>query len=86
MWQRLGRRKISWDFVVLGKVTRNRGRFVVLGSSGDDRLVDLICLALTMSKLRFTSPSDMSSAWVLSDKWRITAFMGFIRLWEECVV
>jgi hypothetical protein len=27
MWQRAVKRKISWDFAVLGKVMRNRGRF-----------------------------------------------------------
>jgi hypothetical protein len=39
MWQRLGRWKISWDFAVLGKVTRKRGRFIILDSSGGDRRV-----------------------------------------------
>jgi hypothetical protein len=28
MWQRAVKRKISWDFAVLGKVMRNRGRFL----------------------------------------------------------
>jgi hypothetical protein len=28
MWQRLCRWKVSWNFAVLGKVTRKRGRFV----------------------------------------------------------
>jgi hypothetical protein len=32
MWQRLGRWKIPWDFAVLGKVTRKRGRFVAFDS------------------------------------------------------
>jgi hypothetical protein len=62
MWQRLGRRKISWDFVVLGKVTRNGGRFMILDSSGGDRWVAVICFTLTTSKLRLTSPSEIPSA------------------------
>jgi hypothetical protein len=77
MWQRLGRRKISWDFAVLGKVIRKRGRFVVLGSTGDDRRVVVICFTLTTSKPRFTSPSDMFCAGVLSGKWCITTFICF---------
>jgi hypothetical protein len=36
MWQRHGRWKISWDFAVLGKVMRNRGRFMILDPSGGD--------------------------------------------------
>jgi hypothetical protein len=67
-------------FSVRGKVTRKRGRFVILGSSGDDRRVVVICLMLTTSKPRFTGPSDMSSAGVLSGRWRITAFIGFSEL------
>jgi hypothetical protein len=42
MWQWLGRWKISWDFVVLGKVTRKRGRFVIMDSSGGDSRVVVI--------------------------------------------
>jgi hypothetical protein len=42
MWQRLGRRKIFWDFAVLGKVTRKRARFLILDSSGGDRRVVVI--------------------------------------------
>jgi hypothetical protein len=76
MWQRLGRRKISWDFAVLGKVIRNRGRFVILGSSGDDRREVVICLTLNTSKPSSTSPSDISTARVFKGKWRITALIG----------
>jgi hypothetical protein len=83
MWQRLGRRKISWDFAVLGKVMRKRGRFVVFGSSGDDRRMVVICLTLTTSKPWFTSPSAMSCAGVLRGKCRITAFMGFSDFGEK---
>jgi hypothetical protein len=32
MWQRLDRRKISWDFAVLGRVTRNRLRYMISNS------------------------------------------------------
>jgi hypothetical protein len=60
MWQRLGRRKISWDFGVLGKVTRKSGRVKTLVSSGGDRRVVVICVTLITSKPRLTSPSEMS--------------------------
>jgi hypothetical protein len=86
MWQRLGRRKISWDFAVLGKVTRKRGRFVVLGSSGDDRRVVVICLTLTTSKPRFTSPSDMSLCWDVKRQVSYHRLYWFFRFREEGVV
>jgi hypothetical protein len=76
-WQRLGRWKISWDFAVLSKVTRNMGRFMILDSSGGDRRVAVICLTLPTSKPRLTSPSEIFSAVVLCSRWRITAFVGF---------
>jgi hypothetical protein len=31
-WQRLGRRKISWDFGALGKVIKKSGRVIILVS------------------------------------------------------
>jgi hypothetical protein len=68
MWQRLGSRKISWDFAILGKVIRKRWRFMVFHPSGGDGLVAVICLTLITSKLRLTSPSDMFSAEVLCDR------------------
>jgi hypothetical protein len=37
VWQRLDKRKISCDFVVLGKVMRNRSRFKILDFSGVER-------------------------------------------------
>jgi hypothetical protein len=77
MWQRLGRRKISWDFAVLGKVTRKRSRVITLDSSGSDRRVVVICLTLTTSKPRLANPSEIPSAGVPCGKWRITAFIGF---------
>jgi hypothetical protein len=73
MWQRLGRRKVSWDFSVFGKVTRKRDRLMTLGSSGGDRRVAVICLTLTTSKPRLTSPSEISTAGVSCGRWR----MGF---------
>jgi hypothetical protein len=42
MWQRLGRRKISWDFGVLDKVTGKSGRVMILVSLGGDRRVVVI--------------------------------------------
>jgi hypothetical protein len=57
---------------------RNRGRFLVVAvSSEDDRRVVVICLTLRTSRLRVTSPSQMSAAGVSIGRWHITAFMGF---------
>jgi hypothetical protein len=40
MWQRLDNLKISWDFPVLDRVTRNNGTvFVDVPSVGDRRVV-----------------------------------------------
>jgi hypothetical protein len=55
MWQRLESLKKSWDFVVLGRVIRNRGRIMYVVASGDRRAVD-ICPTLMTSKPRSTSP------------------------------
>jgi hypothetical protein len=78
MWQRLGRWNISCDLAVLGKVMRDRRRFLVVDVSlGDDRRVVVICLTLRTSKPRFIRPSEMSLAVVSGGRWRITAFMGF---------
>jgi hypothetical protein len=74
---------ISWDSGVLGEVIRKRGRFTVDVPSGDDQQVADICLALITSKPRFTNPSEMSSAGVLSGRWHITAFIGFWDLWKK---
>jgi hypothetical protein len=77
MWQRTVKGKITWDFAVLGKVMRNRGRFLDrVPSDGDRRVVD-ICLTLMMSKPRSISPSEMSCAGVFRGRWRITALTGF---------
>jgi hypothetical protein len=77
MWQRLGRLKMSCDFAVLGKVIRNKGRFLVVDSSEGDLRVVVICLTLTMSNRRFSSPSEISLAAVLDGRWRIMAIMDF---------
>jgi hypothetical protein len=55
MWQRLGILKISGDFAVLGKIIRNKRRFLVVPPSEDDRWVVVICFTLITSKFRFTS-------------------------------
>jgi hypothetical protein len=68
-WQGLGSRKISWDFDVLGKVIRKRGRFKVFDTSGGDRRMVVIYLALITTKLRLTSPSNVSSAGVVCGRW-----------------
>jgi hypothetical protein len=84
MWQNLGSRKLFFlDFVVLGKVIRKKGTFMVFDPSRDNRRVAVICLKLITSKLRFTSPSDMSSSGVFCGRWSITAFMGFSEFWIE---
>jgi hypothetical protein len=83
MWQRLGSRKISSDFSDLGRVIRKRGRFMDLGSSGDDRRVVVICLTLMTSKPRLTNPFDISSAGVLMGRRRMTALIGFSDFGKE---
>jgi hypothetical protein len=55
------RRKMSWDFVVLVKVIRKRGRFMIVDPSEGDRRVVVICLTLITSNPRFTILSDISS-------------------------
>jgi hypothetical protein len=86
MWQRLGRLKISCDFAILGKVTRNRGRFwVVVASSEDDWHVVVICLTLT-SKPRFTSPSHVLSRGIGREVMYSQGFYGFWGLGKEEVV
>jgi hypothetical protein len=76
MWQRLCSRKISWNFVVLGKIIRKRGRCTVVDPSEGDRRVAVICWTLITSNPRLTRPSDMSSAGVFCGRWRITASIG----------
>jgi hypothetical protein len=77
MWQRAVNQKISRDFAVLGKVMRNRGRFMFrIPSDGYRRVVD-VCLTLMMSKPKSISPSEMSCAGAFIGKWHITAMRGF---------
>jgi hypothetical protein len=77
MWQRHGSLKMSCDLALLGRVIRNKGRFLVLVSLEGDLRVVVICLTLTTSNPRFSSPSEISFAGVLDGRWQITAFMGF---------
>jgi hypothetical protein len=65
----------SWDLVVLGIVTSNKGRVTDVPSS-DRRVVDS-CMTLTTSQPRSPRSSAMSSAGALISRWRITALMGF---------
>jgi hypothetical protein len=81
--QRLDERQISREFAVLGRVTRNRGRSINLDISGVERRVTVICLKLTTSKPRLTRPSEISSAGMLSGRWRIIAFMSFSDLGKK---
>jgi hypothetical protein len=62
--QRLVSLIISWDFDVLGKVTRKRGMFTEVVPPARDRQVVDICLRLIISKQRFNNSSDMSSTGV----------------------
>jgi hypothetical protein len=68
IWQRLDNLKISWDFVVLGRVIRNNEGVFVDAPSVSDRCVVVIWLTLITSKPRFTRLSDMSSAGVLGGR------------------
>jgi hypothetical protein len=65
------------EFPVLGKVTRDK----VMGFEPSERAEE-ICLTVTTSKPRSTSPSDMSYAGVLLFRWRNTAFIRFVRFGE----
>jgi hypothetical protein len=67
MWQIPGILKIDCDFAVLGKVIRNKGRFLVVVPSEGGRWVVVICLTLITSKPRFTSSSEIFSAGVLGE-------------------
>jgi hypothetical protein len=77
IWQRVGGLNISWNFDVLGKVMRKRGRFTVDDPSAGDLRVADSCVALMTSKPRPTNPSEMSSAGLVNGRCRITAFIGF---------
>jgi hypothetical protein len=44
MCQRFGSVKISCDFAILGKIIRNKGRFMVVDLTGGDRRVAVILL------------------------------------------
>jgi hypothetical protein len=69
MWQRLGSRKISWNFAVLGKVIRIRGMFMAFDPSGMTDGWLSSALTLVTSNPRLTSPSDVSSAGVICGRW-----------------
>jgi hypothetical protein len=55
------------NLAALGRVIRNKGRFLVVGSECDRRVV-VICLTLNMSNFWVTSPSEISSARVLEGR------------------
>jgi hypothetical protein len=83
MWQRLCSGKISWDFAVLDKVIKKRGKFMVVDPSEGDRWVAVISLTLITSNPRLTNPSDMYSARVFCGRWLITVFIGFSDLGQN---
>jgi hypothetical protein len=86
MWQKLGRLKISCDFAILGKVIRNKVRFLVVASSEGNLRVVVICLTLNNVKPQVSSPPKVSLAGVLDGRWRITASMGFWDLGGKGIV
>jgi hypothetical protein len=49
---------------------------VAVPSAGDQWIAD-ICLMLTISKPRFTNPSEMSSAGAETGRYHTTCFTGF---------
>jgi hypothetical protein len=73
------------DFAVLGRISGNRGTFIIFESSGGERRVAVICLTLTTSKQGLANPSEISSAGVLCGRWRITVFVGFTDLGKKVV-
>jgi hypothetical protein len=56
---------------------------MVVDPSEGDGGVAVICLTLITSNPRLTNQSDISYAWVLCGKWRVTAFMGFSDLGQN---
>jgi hypothetical protein len=68
IWQKYWSLKISWDFAVLGRVIRNKARFLVAVPSEGDRRNVVICLTLITSNPRVTSPSEISCAGVLEER------------------
>jgi hypothetical protein len=68
---------MSWDFDVISKIMRSRGRFTVDGSLAGNRRVADICLTLIMPKPKPTNPSEMSSAGVVNRRCRVTAIISF---------
>jgi hypothetical protein len=68
MWQRYWSLKISWDFAVLGRVIRYKGRFRDDVPLEGDRREVVICLTLITSNPRVTSPSEISFAGGLEGK------------------
>jgi hypothetical protein len=75
MKQRLVNSKISCYLSDLGRVIRKKGKFLV-EESWYRWEVD-ISLTLIISKARLTRPSQISSAGVLTGRYRKTAFTGF---------
>jgi hypothetical protein len=68
VWQRYWSLKISCDFTVLGRVMRNKRRFLVAASWEGDQQEIVNCLTLTTSNPRVTSPSEISCAELLTDR------------------
>jgi hypothetical protein len=85
MWRRFVILKISFDLGFLRMVIRNigKGHWEVVGCSGVERRVFVICLTLMTSKPRPNRISAISSAGVLFGRWRINALRGFSDLGKK---
>jgi hypothetical protein len=72
----VGQFEKSWDFAVLGKVLRNKGRLTICDPSGGVRPTVVISLTLMTSKPRLIRPPEIS--------WKVTncSLNWFFRYWE----
>jgi hypothetical protein len=69
--------KISWDFVVLGRVIRYKGRFLdVVPSEGDRR--EVICLMLIVSNPRVNQSFRNILRWGIGREVTQDCFDGFL--------
>jgi hypothetical protein len=75
MWQRLEGLKKSSHFIVVDKVTRDKGRIMGVVPSGDRRKVDIYLTLMTSNPMSI-NPSATSSAGVFRGRWRITVLRG----------
>jgi hypothetical protein len=77
MRQKLLSWNIFWEFDILVKIMKKKGRSTVNILPSGDRWVADISLTLITSKPRSTNPSQMSSAGEVTGGGRITVFTSF---------